>query len=335
MDKNIFNKEYIEFISKIKENIIKSRQNAILKVNSELINLYYTLGKEIYFKQKESNWGINLIGQIEKDLRKEFPNVKGFSRRNLFYMRKFYLFFKTENVPQVVAQLPWNQIRLILDKIKNKEEALFYIQESINNLWSKVLLEHQIELNLYARKKNINNNFLNTLPKKDSKFILNYFKENYILDFLNLKEEFNEKELEESIVSNISKFLIELGKGFAFIGKQFKINVGNKDFYIDLLFYNYILKRFIVIELKITEFKPEYLGQIGFYINIINKDMKRKEDKETIGLLICKSKNKTIVEYALLNNKYPLGIAEYKLSKIPKKLSTFLPNEKELKKALN
>ncbi|MDD4050023.1 MAG: DUF1016 N-terminal domain-containing protein [Candidatus ainarchaeum sp.] len=153
MEKNIFNKEYIEFISKIKENIIKSRQNAILKVNSELINLYYTLGKEIYFKQKESNWGINLIGQIEKDLRKEFPNVKGFSRRNLFYMRKFYLFFKTENVPQVVAQLPWNQIRLILDKIKNKEEALFYIQESINNLWSKVLLEHQIELNLYARKK--------------------------------------------------------------------------------------------------------------------------------------------------------------------------------------
>ncbi len=136
MEKNIFQKEYIEFISKIKENIIKSRQNAILKVNSELINLYYTLGKEIYFKQKESNWGINLIGQIEKDLRKEFPNVKGFSRRNLFYMRKFYLFFKTENVPQVVAQLPWNQIRLILDKIKNKEEALFYIQESINNLWS-------------------------------------------------------------------------------------------------------------------------------------------------------------------------------------------------------
>jgi predicted nuclease of restriction endonuclease-like (RecB) superfamily len=335
MEKNIFNKEYIEFISKIKENIIKSRQNAILKVNSELINLYYTLGKEIYFKQKESNWGINLIGQIEKDLRKEFPNVKGFSRRNLFYMKKFYLFFKTENVPQVVAQLPWNQIRLILDKIKNKEEALFYIQESINNLWSKVLLEHQIELNLYARKKNINNNFLNTLPKKDSKFILKYFKENYILDFLNLKEEFNEKELEKSIVSNISKFLIELGKGFAFIGKQFKINVGNKDFYIDLLFYNYILKRFIVIELKITEFKPEYLGQIGFYINIINKDIKRKEDKETIGLLICKSKNKTIVEYALLNNKYPLGIAEYKLSKISKKLSTFLPNEKELKKALN
>jgi predicted nuclease of restriction endonuclease-like (RecB) superfamily len=335
MTNYILTKEYKTFFHKIKENIQRSRQIAILKINNELINLYYNLGKEIYLKQKESDWGSNLIGQIEKDLKKEFPNVKGFSRRNLFYMKKFYLFFKTENVPQLVAQLPWNQVRIILDKIKNKKEALFYIQESINNTWSKVLLEHQIELNLYERKGKINNNFLKTLPKKDSNFILNYFKENYILDFLNVSEEFDEKELENAIVSNITKFLIELGKGFAFIGKQFKIIVGNKDFYIDLLFYNYILKRFIVIELKTKEFKPEYLGQIGFYINVINKNIKKNNDDETIGLLICKSKNKTIVEYALLNNKQPLGIAEYKLSKIPKNISKYLPNKEDFKKILS
>jgi predicted nuclease of restriction endonuclease-like (RecB) superfamily len=335
MTNYILTKEYKTFFHKIKENIQRSRQIAILKINNELINLYYNLGKEIYLKQKESDWGSNLIGQIEKDLKKEFPNVKGFSRRNLFYMKKFYLFFKTENVPQLVAQLPWNQVRIILDKIKNKKEALFYIQESINNTWSKVLLEHQIELNLYERKGKINNNFLKTLPKKDSNFIQNYFKENYILDFLNVSEEFDEKELENAIVSNITKFLIELGKGFAFIGKQFKIIVGNKDFYIDLLFYNYILKRFIVIELKTKEFKPEYLGQIGFYINVINKNIKKNNDDETIGLLICKSKNKTIVEYALLNNKQPLGIAEYKLSKIPKNISKYLPNKEDFKKILS
>lgn len=334
MNKNNFivDTEYRNFILELKENIKNSQNKAFLKVNSELIKLYFTIGKKIVLKQKDSNWGDNLIGQIEKDLREEFNGLKGFSRTNLFYMKKLYLFFKeNENIPQLVGQIPWGHIRLVLDKIKNVKEALFYIQETINNSWSRTLLEHQIELNLYKRNGSLVSNFKNTIENSEYNLVSNSFKENYILDFLDLKEDFKEKELEDSLISSISNFLIELGKGFAFVGRQKKLMVGGNEFFIDLLFYNYILRRFIVIEIKTTQFKPEHLGQISFYINAVDEDFRTQNDKETIGLLICKSKNKTVVEYALKNNNKPLGVAEYHLSDLPLEIKDYMPSEKEVK----
>jgi predicted nuclease of restriction endonuclease-like (RecB) superfamily len=319
------NSEYKHFIENIKINIKRARQVAVLKVNSELINLYYNLGKEIVLKQQKSNWGDDLIGQIERDLKKEFPGISGFSRRNLFYMKNFYTFFgQKEKVPQLVAQIPWSHTRVILDKTKNVNEALFYINESIANNWSRVILEHQIELKLYERKGKMMSNFSSTLAKKDVKVVTETFKEDYFLDFLNVKNEIKEKCLEDAIINNIIQFLMELGKGFAFVGRQYKVIVGGDEFFLDLLFYNYILKRFVVVELKTINFKPEHAGQLGFYMTVVDKEVKQDDDKETIGLLICKSKNKTVVEYALSGNKKPLGVAEYK----------FLPGVKELEEVV-
>lgn len=328
--------EYKSFIKDIKDNIRNSRQIAIRKVNTELIMLYYNIGKNIVIKQKTSNWGDDLIGQIEKDLKEEFSDLSGFSRRNLIYMRNLYVFFQDDQiVQQVVAQIPWGHIIVILTKVKNLNEAMFYITESIENTWSRVILEHQIELNLYSRKGKLVNNFDKTINNNNLELVESTFKENYVFDFLDLNEKIKEKDLEKALIDNITYFLMELGKGFAFVGRQKKLIIGEKEFFIDLLFYNYILKRFIVIEVKTVEFSPEHFGQISFYVTAINKDMKAKTDKETIGLLICKSKDNTVVEYALSNNNKPLGVAEYKLNQISKKISDYLPSEDDLKAVLD
>lgn len=204
--------------------------------------------------------------------------------------------------------------RLIIDKTKDIKEIEFYIQKTIENSWSRSILDHQIDLNLYKRQGKIINNFDNTVPKQDISLIKESFKESYILDFLDIKDDFKERELEKLLTENILKFILELGKGFAFVGKQFKLEVGGQEFFIDLLFYNYILNRFIVIELKNTDFKPEYVGQISFYLTAVNKKIKTKNDKESIGLIICKGKNnKTVLEYSLENVKKPIGVAEYKI----------------------
>jgi predicted nuclease of restriction endonuclease-like (RecB) superfamily len=330
------NVEYNNLIKTIKQNIKQSQLKAIYKVNYELINLYYNIGKEIVINQKKTNWGNNLIGQIEKDLKKEFSGVGGFSRTNLFYMRKLFIFFgELPKVPQLVGQLPWGHIRLILDKINNKTEAFFYIKETIDNNWSRIVLSHQIELKLFLRKGKIINNFKQTISNKKIPNIQSFFKNNYVFDFLDLSSQSKEKEIEIALVNNIMKFILELGKGFAFVNKQYKIIIENEEYYVDLLFYNYILKRFVIIELKTTEFKPEHVGQIGFYISVIDDTLKTKTDNETIGLIICKHKNKMIVEYALKNINKPMGVAEYKFSEIPKQISKYLPKAKEIKGSLN
>jgi len=331
MNVYLSNLEYQNLIKSIKQNILRSRHRAFTKVNTELIALYYNIGKNIVLKQKSSNWGDDLIGQIEKDLKEEFSDLNGFSRRNINYMRSFYLFFQDEQfVQQVVAQIPWGHIILLLTKIKNLEEAIFYINESIQNSWSRVILEHQIELNLYVRNGKLLSNFSQTVKNEQLELVESCFKENYIFDFLALSEKVKEANLENALVENITHFLMELGKGFAFIGRQKKIVVGEKEFFIDLLFYNFILKRFIVIEIKTVEFEPEHFGQISFYVTAIDKDIRRADDNETIGLLICKSKDRTVVEYALSNNKKPLGVAEYQSKKIIDDLGKFLPSKIDL-----
>jgi predicted nuclease of restriction endonuclease-like (RecB) superfamily len=325
--------DYRVFINQIKQSIQQTRNRVIRSVNSELINLYYYIGRQIAKKQKNSNWGDDLVGQIEFDLKTSFPDLSGFSRTNLFYMKNFFKFFgEQEIVPQLVGQIPWGHIRLILDKIKDIKEAEFYIQKTIENSWSRVILDHQILLKLYQRQGNVLNNFDVTIDSQDTTLIKESFKESYILDFLELGNDAKERDLEQALTQNITHFILELGKGFAFVGKQYKLTVGGQEFFIDMLFYNYILKRFVIIELKTTEFKPEYAGQIGFYITAINKDVKKDADNETIGLLICRSKNDTVVEYALTNSANPTGVAEYKLlSDLPEEIQKYLPTEKELK----
>lgn len=328
----LISKDYQTFINQIKQSVQLARNRAIRSVNSELIGLYYQIGRQIARKQKETNWGDDLIGQIEFDLKTSFPDLSGFSRRNLNYMRNLYLFFgEDEKVQQLVAQIPWGHIIIIMAKIKDKEIALFYIQKTIENSWSRVILDHQISLNLYQRRGKAINNFDLTVGNRDAALIKETFKESYILDFLELGEDARERDLEKYLIQNIADFILELGKGFAFIGKQYKLTVEEQEFFIDLLFYNYILKRFVVIELKTAEFKPEYAGQIGFYIAVIDKDIKKDEDKATIGLIICKSKNNTVVEYALANSSKPMGVAEYKLSELPKDIAEYLPSQEELK----
>lgn len=325
--------DYRSFINQIKQSITQARTKAVRSVNIELIGLYYSIGKQIVLKQKESNWGEDLIGQIEIDLKTSFPDLSGFSRRNLNYMRSLYNFIGEDiKVQQLVAQIPWGHVIVIMAKIKEKEVALFYIQKTIENSWSRVILDHQISLNLYQRQGKIVSNFDLTIDNLDVEMIKESFKESYILDFLGLSLDAKECDLEQALIQNITHFILELGKGFAFVGKQHKLTVGGQEFFIDMLFYNFILKRFVIIELKTTEFKPEYAGQIGFYMTAIDRDVKKDEDGSTIGLIICKTKNNTVVEYALANSGWPTGVAEYRLlSELPEEIRRCMPTENELK----
>jgi len=324
--------DYRTFIMQIKQSIQQSRNKAIRSVNSELIGLYYKIGKQIVQKQKNSNWGEDLIGQIEMDLKTAFPDLSGFSRRNLNYMRKFYNFFGSdEKVQQLVAQIPWGHIMLIMGSIKDLNEAKFYVRKTIENSWSRVILDHQIDLNLYQRQGKIISNFEATVEAQEVALIQEAFKESYVLDFLRLGTESKERDLEQALIENMTNFMLELGKGFAFAGKQFKLTVGGQEFFVDLLFYNYLLNRFVVVELKTTEFKPEYVGQLGFYLTAIDRDVKKQQDCETIGLLICKNKNNTVVEYALAGNGKPAGVAQYQLfADLPAEVQKYLPTEDEL-----
>lgn len=324
--------EYQKFIRQLKSHITQVHYNSIRKINNQLIILYYSIGMAIYKKQKQTHWGNNFISQVEKDLKKNFPKMRGFSRSNLFYMKKLYIFFgKKEKIPQLVGQIPWGHIRLILDKLNNVFEAEFYIKETIKNNWSRLILERQIKIGLFRRQGKLQSNFDKTLKNNEVNILEKSFKKSYVFDFLSLSDNFREKELENELIKNLSNLILELGKGFAFIGKQYKLKINNKNFFIDLLFYNFILKRFIIVELKNSSFKPKYVGQIGFYMSAINKKIKTKGDKETIGLIICKSKSNTIVEYALENINKPTGVAEYKFINLPDEIVEVLPNEKFFK----
>jgi predicted nuclease of restriction endonuclease-like (RecB) superfamily len=331
MSNNINNNEYIEFINDIKTTIIKANIKVVRTINSSLIELYYEIGKSIIHKQKESKWGDAVIDNIEQDLKIAFPNLKGFSRRNIFYMKAFVEFTNYDSiVQQAAAQIPWGHLMVLMDKKLHKEISLFYINKTIQNSWSRSILELQIESNLYARQGSLPNNFEKTLDIKDFDLIKETFKDPYILDFLELDTEHKERDLEQALVSNITKFLLELGIGFAFVGQQYKITVSTQEFFVDLLFYHIHLKRYVVIELKTKEFKPDQVGQIGFYITAINRQIKREDDNNTIGIIICKNKDDTIVEYALDSTTHPTGVSTFTIEeqKIIKELPTSQDFEK-------
>ena len=297
------------------------------------MTLYWELGTQINSKQNEFSWGTNLIEQLSIDLKLEFPGITGFSRRNLYAIRQWYLFYssKYEFVPQHVAQLPWGHIRLIISKIKNIDEAEFYIYATIENGWSRDVLESQIESHYYRRIGKSVSNFTKTLSSPVSDLAVQTIKDPYYFDFTGLEESAQEREIESELVKHITKFLLELGKGFAFVGRQFKIEISDTDYFIDLLFYHLELKCYIVIELKSVKFKPEFTGKLNFYLSAVDSILKQETDNPTIGLILCKSKDKIEAEYALRDINKPIGIADYKLSTIvPDDLKTNLPTVEQL-----
>ncbi len=352
----IINHEYKEWLKEVKSKIQKSQIKATIAVNSALIEFYWDLGAMIFKKQRESNWGNKLIENLSVDLKLMFPDMKGFSKRNLYYIKQFYEYFSdfdtelntteiinNEIVPQLDAQfqqfeipdilkkIPWGHIKVIISKIKNKKEALFYLNEIISNSWSRDVLGLQIKFDLYKRQGKSVNNFERTLPKPQSDLAVQTIKDPYIFDFMTLSEPYREKDIEDQLVNHVTRFLLELGKGFAFIGRQYNIEVAGNDYYIDLLFYHVKLKCYIVIELKNTRFIPEYAGKLNFYLSAVDSYLKSDDDKPTIGILLCRDKNNIEAEFALRNINSPIGISEFEFTEIlPDELKSSLPTIEEL-----
>ena len=337
----IDNTDYIKWISSLKVKFKQAQLKAATKVNSTLLQFYWELGEEIVSKQKDTTWGSNFIPQLSRDLQKEFPDIKGFSERNIKYMRQLILFYipksskgqqlVAQNTKQLVSQIPWGQNIVILTKCKNLDEALFYVSETIENGWSRAVLTHQIESNLWKRQGKAITNFTERMPKVDSDLANQIIKDPYDFEFLTLTKDFKEKELEKGLVTHITQFLLELGSGFAFVGKQVPLTVGNKDFYIDLLFYHTKLRCYVVIELKAVDFEPEFAGKLNFYLNVVDGELKHKDDNPTIGMLLCKGKDKMVVEYALKNIDSPIGVSEYQITEsLPKEFQSALPTVEQI-----
>ena len=327
---------YIDWLSELKIKIHNAQQRATLAVNKELVLLYWQIGNEILTRQEKQGWGAKVIERLAYDLRTAFPEMRGFSRTNLLYMRSFAEGWPDEQiVQQAVGQLPWGHNLVLLDKLKNSEDRVWYAKKTIQNNWSRNVLVMQIESKLIARQGKAITNFALCLPKPQSDLAIESLKDPYRFDFLSLGEEAGEREIENALVKQVTAFLLELGAGFAYVGKQVNIEVGGDDFFIDLLFYHLKLRCYIVIELKTGDFKPEHLGQLGFYLTAVDKQIKSKDDLPTIGLLLCKTKNKIVAEYALSDKTQPMGIAEFKLlESLPVNLQTQLPSIEDIEREL-
>lgn len=346
---NISNQEYKNWIQELKLKVRSAQTKAATAVNKELILFYWELGSTISQKIKQSNWGDKILENVSKDLKEAFPEMSGFSERNLKYCKFFYEFY-SESIgqqlvallheelmfrQQLVAQIPWGHNILIFTKLKQIDAALFYIQKTIENNWSRDVLGLQIKSKLFDRQGKTISNFKNTLPESFSDLAQQTLKDPYIFDFLQLTEGYKEKDIENQLVNHIKQFLLELGKGFAFVGQQYPIEIAEKDYYIDLLFYHIKLKCYVVIELKNTAFVPEYAGKLNFYLSAIDSLVKEKDDKPTIGILLCREKNNIEAEFALRDIHKPMGVSEFELTHIlPENLKSALPTIEELENNL-
>jgi predicted nuclease of restriction endonuclease-like (RecB) superfamily len=328
--------DYGPWLADLKERIHAAQQRAALAVNRELVLLYWQIGQEILARQGQEGWGTKVIERLAQDLRNAFPDMKGFSPRNLKYMRSFAQAWPdAEFVQGVLAQLPWYHQVTLLDKLDATDERRWYAAKAIEHNWSRNVLVMQIETRLLERQGKAVTNFSLSLPRPQSDLARESLKDPYRFDFLGLGEAAQEREIEHALLKHVTEFLLELGAGFAYVGRQVLLNVGGDDFFIDLLFYHLKLRCFVVIELKAGAFKPEHLGQLGFYLSAIDRDMKSPHDSPTIGLLLCKTKNKVVAEYALSDKTQPMGIAEYRLvESLPAELQTSLPSIEAIEQAL-
>ncbi|MFH1440419.1 MAG: PDDEXK nuclease domain-containing protein [Candidatus Omnitrophota bacterium] len=334
-------KEYKVWLADIKARVRSSQIKAALSVNTELLKLYWSMGENIVIRQKNTKWGDSLLLRLSRDLMAEFPEMKGFSERNLKYIRQWFLFYtKRETIrQQLVAQItkiPWGHNIAIISKCKDIKEALFYVQNTIKHSWSRSVLIHQMESGLFKRGGKAITNFPLTLPKPQSDLARQTLKDPYIFDFLSMSADYNERDLENKLIEHLTSFLLELGAGFAFIGRQVSVQVGVREFFIDLLFYHTRLHCYVGVELKTGDFEPEYAGKLNFYIKAIDSQLHKEGDMPTIGLLLCKSRDKLVAEYALSDIHKPIGVSEYKLThSLPRKLKSSFPTVEEIEKELS
>jgi predicted nuclease of restriction endonuclease-like (RecB) superfamily len=362
MTEIIVKSEYREWLKSLKDQIKSSQIKATVSVNSQLIMLYWDLGRQINEKQEQAQWGSKFIENLSKDLKAEFPNITGFSKVNLLYMKRFYLyylpitqnelivhqpgeqlhlidnnednlFFTSNNINKLFI-IPWKHHVKIIEKVKEITEAIFYIEKTIENNWSRSVLEYQIETNLFKRQGKATTNFKLTMPEPDSDLANSLIKDEYNFEFLQLSEKVKETDIEKALTQHMAQFLTELGKGFAYMGRQYPIKVGTKDFKIDLLFYHTKLKCYIVIELKVREFDPAFTGKLVFYTTAVDKLLRDETDKPTIGILLCKEKDDVVVDYALENIRSPLGVGKMKLVELDEETKAMLPTIEELQNEL-
>lgn len=321
--------EFKIIINNIKQDIKRTQIKTAVQVNRNLIMLYFRLGKILYENFK---YGNKFIDEISRELKIEYPNSKGYSVRNLKYMKKFYIEYKDDKLmQQLVAQVPWGHNIVLMEKINNMEIRKIYLQSIIKNNWGRGMLMHQIESKYHLRIGNSNNNFKISLPKNDSDLANYIVKDPYVFDFISLNNNYKEQELENAMIDKIKDLLLELGKGFSFVGNQYKISMKDKDYFIDLLFYHLELRCYIVVELKATSFKPEFIGQLSFYVTAIDEILKKEFDNPTIGLLLCKEKDRLSVEWSLKGTNLPIGVSSYELGKhIHNDILEKLPTEEEI-----
>ncbi|MDM8558133.1 PDDEXK nuclease domain-containing protein [Candidatus Parabeggiatoa sp. HSG14] len=353
--------DYSAWLKELKTKVRLVQIKAAVKVNSELLWFYWELGQDIIDKQKNAKWGGGFLKQLSKDLSAEFSDIKGFSLTNLKYIKQWTVFYSQEiqksqqavgqNLSQVLlhedkpigqqvvaqlTQIPWGHHIVIISKCKNTDEAFFYIQKTIKNNWSRAVLTHHIESALFHREGKAITNFEVTLPAPQSDLAKEMLKNPYLFDFLNLTEKHDESELENALVNHVTKFLLELGAGFSYLGRQYKLEIAGDEFFIDLLFYHVKLHCYVVVELKAVKFKPEFAGKLNFYVSAVDGLVKSEQDNPTIGILICKSKNDMVVEYALKDVHKPIGVSEYIITKnLPKEFKSSLPSIEEIETELD
>ncbi len=322
---------YSEFLITIKQKISTAQVRASVAVTTELALLYWQIGREILVRQQEQGWGSQIIDRLSTDLRKEFPQMRGFSRTNLHYMRAFAQVYPNEQfVHQVGGQIPWRHNVYLLDTVKVSSEREWYIRATIENGWRRAVLMHQIESGLYHRQGKAQTNFAETLPTPHPELVQQMLKDPYNFDFLTISKSAHEREVHHGLLVHIREFLLELGKGFAFVGSEYPLDVSGQEYFLDLLFYHLHLRRFVVIELKTTEFQPEYSGKMNFYLSAVDALLRHVTDEPSIGIILCKSKDRLIVEYALRDMSKPIGVSEYYLNMLPDQLSDSLPSVEEL-----
>ncbi|AJZ56781.1 hypothetical protein OI25_7751 [Paraburkholderia fungorum] len=320
--------DYKRWLAELKQRVEAARVRAATSVNRELVTLYWQIGREILDRQQREGWGAGVIDQLARDLKAAFPDMRGFSPRNLKYMRALAQAWPdVEFVQQPAAQLPWFHLCTLLDKVKDREQRSWYADKTLEHGWSRQVLTMQIETAAHARAGSAVTNFRETLPPPQSDLARDALKDPYIFDFFGLTEDAQERDIEQALTRHITRFLLELGSGFAFVGRQYPLDVGGDEFFIDLLFYHLKLRCYVVVELKTTPFRPEYAGQLNFYLSAIDAQVKAPDDQPTIGLLLCKEKNRLVAEYALRGAAKPMGVAEYQLLRhVPESLETKLPS---------
>ncbi len=334
MNKIPKNIEYRKFLKDIKERICSSQYEALKKVNYELISLYRDIGKMIVQKQKKHGWGKSIVEKLSRDLQKELPGLRGYSVQNLWYMRQFYLeYANNSNLQSLVGEISWTHNLTIMSKVKEPLEREFYIRMTRRMGWSKNVLIHQIENRTYEKTLTSQTNFKKALPAKIRNQAKLAVKDEYAFDFLELGENHSEVELERALIARINRFLIEMGGSFAFMGNQFRLKIDDNEYFVDILLYHRKLRCLVAVELKVGEFIPEYVGKMQFYLAALDSKIKAKHENPSIGIIVCKEKKRTIVEYALRETKKPIAVAQYKITtKLPQRLKKELPAPEQIQK---